>query len=128
MYFLTEDHILRLHATFDVRARGTRYKGAVTECVEKPQINIFGYQPYVDIYEKAAILLQCIAQQNPFNDGNKRTGLSASFTFLEMNGYVVEITVEEGLPFALKIANREVEFAQIVNWLKTHSYPLTYIA
>ncbi len=125
MYFLTEDQILRLHATFDVVASGMRYKGALTECREKPQIDIFGYQPYVDIYEKAAILLQCIVQQTPFNDGNKRTGLVACFTFLEINGYVVKITVEEGLSFALKIANKEVKFAQIVNWLKSNSYSIT---
>lgn len=128
MYFVTEDHILRLHATFDVRAHGMRYSGALTECVEKPQTDFFGYRPYASIYEKAAILLQCIAQQNPFNDGNKRTSLAASFTFLEMNGYVIRITVKKGLAFAVKVAKKEVAFAQIVNWLKTHSHPITYIA
>jgi death-on-curing protein len=42
----------------------------------------------------AAAYLFHISQNQPFNDGNKRTGLAAALVFLDLNGVSVEREAE----------------------------------
>jgi death-on-curing protein len=48
--------------------------------------NIFAYYAGCDIYDMAAAYAYSISEGQPFLDGNKRTGLNAALTFLDMNG------------------------------------------
>lgn len=45
-----------------------------------------------DLADQAAVLVHGIAEGQPFVDGNKRTSLVALFTFLEANGYTLQVT------------------------------------
>jgi death-on-curing protein len=51
----------------------------------------------MDIFEMAATYLNSIAINHPFMDGNKRTALASSLTFLFMNGYEIEESYDEEL-------------------------------
>ena len=42
-----------------------------------------------NIYEMAAAYAFHISQNQPFSDGNKRTGLACALAFLELNGIAV---------------------------------------
>lgn len=42
---------------------------------------------YPSIFDKAAVYAYHIAESQAFVDGNKRTGLMAALTFLQLNGY-----------------------------------------
>jgi len=129
MYFLTVAQLIGLHdriIDLSGNIRGIRYQGTIVECAEKPRIVIFDYEPYRGIFEKAAALMHCIIYFKPFIDGNKRTGIAAAMSFLEMNGIILEVDVREGVKYTLKIANGEVNIDQITDWLKKHSRALTY--
>jgi death-on-curing protein len=48
-----------------------------------------------DLAQQAALLLCGIAETQPFIDGNKRTALVVALTFLELNGFVVDLSEDE---------------------------------
>lgn len=47
-----------------------------------------------DLAQQAAVLLCGIAESQPFIDGNKRTALVVALTFLELNGFAVDLSEE----------------------------------
>ncbi len=64
---------------------GIRDEGALEAAVHRPQS---GYYP--DIIAEAAALMESLAINHPFIDGNKRVAFGAAQTFLEMNGYKID--------------------------------------
>ena len=54
---------------------------------------------------KAARLGYGIVKNHPFLDGNKRTGLLAMLTFLEINGIKLDYTDEELIKIGLALAD-----------------------
>jgi len=62
--------------------------GILEACLERYWIEIFGFQPFQDVYEKAAALMHCIIYFHPFVNSNKRTGLVITKIFLEINGFL----------------------------------------
>lgn len=52
----------------------------------KPQ-NLWHYEGEENVPALASSLLFGIARNHPFEQGNKRTGLTAAFTFMRLNGY-----------------------------------------
>ncbi len=61
---------------------GLRDMGALESAIMRPQI---GY--YDGIIEEAAALLESLAMNHPFVDGNKRAAFAATEVFLRMNAY-----------------------------------------
>src|SRR5579884_2252605 len=85
--YLTLADVLAMHATLIERyggTRGIRDAGALESALFRPQS---GY--YKDIIEEAAALLESIAINHPFLDGNKRTAFAACDVFLRINGYTI---------------------------------------
>jgi death on curing protein len=50
-------------------------------------INLFAYENEEDIVRLAVTLLYGLAKNHAFEQGNKRTALTAALTFIEVNGY-----------------------------------------
>ena len=96
------------------------YENLLTCCVEKPQIIIGGWEPYPDIFSKAAALLECIISSNAFIDGSKRTGFLACELFLELNGYRIDPGAAI-VEFLLAVAMGTLSVNEISNWLREHS-------
>lgn len=72
----------------------------------------------VDIYDKAAILLMELVQQHPFASGNRRTALTATLTFLQINGQDIEAEYD---PQVLQgIRERFYTTDEIKAWLRGH--------
>ena len=84
----------------------------------RPMTNISGDDLYSTVYEKAAALLFSIIKNHPFVDGNKRTGLHAAMTFLELNGYKVVISQKLLVKLGLDISNDKLDLQKIANILK----------
>jgi len=59
--------------------------GALETALFRPQT---GY--YKDILEQAAALLESLAVNHPFIDGNKRVAFAVTDTFLRINGYSIK--------------------------------------
>jgi death-on-curing protein len=60
--------------------------GLLESAAARPRASAFGQDAYVDVWTKAAALLQSLVKNHPLLDGNKRLGWLATATFLELNG------------------------------------------
>ena len=80
--YLSVADVLAMHMVLIKRYGGTdgiRDMGAVESAVARPQS---GY--YKDVIESAAALLESLAINHPFLDGNKRVAFAATDTFLRI--------------------------------------------
>jgi death-on-curing protein len=83
--WLTVADVLGLHVVLIQRyggASGVRDPGALEAALFRPQT---GY--YEDIVAEAAALLESLAINHPFVDGNKRIAFAAADVFLRINGW-----------------------------------------
>lgn len=62
-----------------------------------------------DIHALAAAYLYGFVKNHPFSDGNKRTGYLAAFTFLYVNGWLVEASQADVIEFVLEVAAGEID-------------------
>jgi death-on-curing protein len=83
--YLTAADVLGMHAVLMQRyggASGLRDPGALEAALFRPQT---GY--YDDIVAEAASLMESLAINHPFVDGNKRIAFAATDVFLRINGW-----------------------------------------
>lgn len=71
-----------------------------------------------DIFDLAAAYAYGIARNHPFVDGNKRTALVASFTFLYINGYAVTASQDENVNTFLALASGDLPEDQLAAWFR----------
>ena len=101
-------------------SHGLRDVGALEAAVFRPQI---GY--YNSPAEEAAALMESLANNHPFLDGNKPVAFDASHTFLLMNGFTIEADPVETYAFMVDaIAEGRFRFPVILDWLSAHIKPL----
>lgn len=62
-----------------------------------------------DIHVLAAAYLYGFVKNHPFSDGNKRTGYLAAFTFLYINGWLIEADQADVIEFVLEVAAGEID-------------------
>jgi death-on-curing protein len=93
---------------------GVRDKGGVEAAVFRPQI---GY--YNSVEEEAAALMESLAMNHGFIDGNKRIAFTAADVFLRRNGLYLEVDAAKAEAFINGAMGRgEFRFAQIVEWIR----------
>lgn len=83
--YLTVPDVIAIHSILIQRYSGThgiRDPGALESALFRLQS---GY--YVDIVAEAAALMESLAINHPFVDGNKRVAFAATDIFLRINGY-----------------------------------------
>jgi len=91
--FLTVDDLIRVHEMEIEKyggLDGLRDKALLESAIGMPQASFGGAFLCEDLFTMAAAYAYHIAQNQPFLDGNKRTGLAAALLFLEFNGTVIE--------------------------------------
>jgi len=88
--YLAVADVLGMHTVLMQRyggATGVRDPGALEAALFRPQT---GY--YDDIVAEAAALLESLAINHPFVDGNKRIAFAAADVFLRINGWRLQRT------------------------------------
>ncbi len=103
---------------------GIRDRGLIESAIARPNASFDGKDLYKSLFDKTAALLHSLLKNHAFVDGNKRTSLSAAGIFLAMNGYKLQNNHKEEITFALKIANDELSFEEISQWLAENSLKL----
>jgi death-on-curing protein len=91
--FLDVDDVLLIHDGQLARyggAAGIRDEGLLESALATPKATFGGVFVHEDVFAMAAAYAFHIAENQPFVDGNKRTGVLAAVVFLELNGYFVE--------------------------------------
>ncbi len=67
-------------------SHGLRDQGRLEAAIFRPQA---GY--YSDLAEEAAALMESLANNHAFVDGNKRASFAVTDTFLRLNGFYLEV-------------------------------------
>lgn len=124
MTFLTIEQILQLHSLVIQKTGGSdgvRDMGRLQSAVATQQQEVFGQELYPSLYDKAAALIRAIIADHAFVDGNKRTGMLAGLTLMEVNGVRSKITEGALEDFAVQVAVEHMEVVAIAEWLQEHS-------
>ena len=99
---------------------GLRDAGALESALMRPQI---GY--YDGIIEEAAALMESLAINRPFVDGNKRIAFAVADTFLRMNGHYIDCDDREAYDYFMGLfATNTFRFAELGFWLAENVKPL----
>ena len=97
----TVDDTLEMHGDLIEEfggSHGVRDLGALESALMRPQI---GY--YDGILEEAAAMMESLAINHPFIDGNKRVAFAATDAFLRANGYFINCDNEEAYRFFMRL-------------------------
>jgi death-on-curing protein len=117
--YLTLGEVLQIHHQLINDYGGThgvRDKGLLESAVFRPQI---GY--YSSIAEEAWALMESLANNHPFLDGNKRVAFAAAHTFLLINGHDLEVHPLAAYDFMMQsIAKGAFRFGPILKWINDH--------
>ena len=119
--FLTLDEILEIHDDQlqhyggDV---GIRDRGLLESAVAMPQQSFGGQYLHKDIFEMAAAYAFHVAENQPFVDGNKRTGLAAAYVFLGLNGFRLVEQDDRLYEAMIAIGTRRMEKAGLAQVLR----------
>ena len=101
-------------------ALGLRDAGALESALMRPQI---GY--YDGIIEEAAALMESLAINHPFVDGNKRIAFAVADTFLRMNGHYIDCDDREAYDYFMGLFDTNTfRFAELASWLAENARPL----
>lgn len=124
MIYLSSEQVLFIHSRIiDLTggAHGCRDLGLLQSAVSRPKATFGGRELYPELFHKTAALMESIACNHPFIDGNKRTAIVSAGLFLEKNGYRLRATQKELERFTLSVAVRKPQFEKLVAWFQTHT-------
>ena len=97
---------------------GLRDEGLLLSALARPQ-NLLAYgEEQPDISGLAAALAYGIAKNHPFIDGNKRTALVVTRTFLLLNGFNLNASQEEKYLTFLRLAEGNLSEAELAEWIR----------
>lgn len=122
--YLTAQQILFIHARLiDATGgeHGVRDLGLLESAVARPQATFEGEDLYPDLFAKAAALMESLAQNHPFMDGNKRTAITCASLFLLQNGRRLETTNEEVERATWWVVNERPPLEEIAAWFQEHT-------
>jgi len=101
---------------------GLRDKSVLESALMRPQL---GY--YQELNEKAAALMESLAINHAFIDGNKRVAFFVTDTFLRMNGAYIECDNEETYQYFIELFEKKrFCFTEILLWLQDKVKSLKY--
>lgn len=125
--FLRLEDVLFLHERQLARyggASGIRDIGLLESALAQPAATYADQFLHKDLFEMAAAYAFHIAQNQPFFDGNKRTGLLSAIVFLEMNGQKVADPEELLYQAMLDIAEPKLDKAGLATLFLELSHPV----
>ncbi len=92
---------------------GVRDMGALESALYRPQT---GY--YLDIIEESAALLESLAINHPFIDGNKRVAFAVVDAFLRINGYQIDSKSSQIYAVLMKFFDTQTfRYEELEKWL-----------
>jgi death-on-curing protein len=101
---------------------GIRDETLLDSALAKPQ-NVFTYADEPNIFRLAASYAFGIARNHAFMDGNKRTALVVSFTFLDRNGWDITASKENVYFTFLHLADGSLSEGELATWFTRHIIP-----
>jgi death-on-curing protein len=120
--YLTLEEGLALHAELIRRfggSPGIRDPGLLESALARPRS---GY--YRTLSEQAAALMQSLASNHCFIDGNKRMAFAAAAIFLRINGFHLQVDGGPGESFLVgRVIVDKAGLAEITAWMEARIKP-----
>lgn len=120
--FPTVEEVLYLHRRLLERfggRGGVRDLGLLESALHRPRSGYYG-----SLSEQAAALLQSLARNHVFVDGNKRVAFATCAIFLRLNGYRLDVDADDAEPFLVeRVIRQHAELAEITTWLESNMRP-----
>ena len=115
--FPTIGEVIAMHQALIAAFGGTmgiRDEGALASAIMRPQL---GY--YDGLIDEAAALMESLANNHPFVDGNKRVAFFVTDTFLRMNGHFIDCDNDEAYAFLMGLFETGTfRFNELSSWLE----------
>jgi len=115
----TLEEVLVLHSLLLARYRGepgVRDLGMLDAALHRPRS---GY--YASLSEQAAALLQSLANNHAFIDGNKRVAFASMAIFVRLNGFALRATADDAEAFLIdEVIQGRAPLARITTWIEEH--------
>ena len=115
--YLTTSEVLVMHSLLIRQfggSDGVRDVGLLEAALFRPQT---GY--YSGIIEEAAALLESLAVNHPFVDGNKRVAFAVTDVFLRINGYEINSTSQKIYSELIRLFDaKEFDFENLEKFLQ----------
>lgn len=100
---------------------GLRDEGLLRSALARPQATFGGNDLYPTVFEKSAALAESIVRNHPFVDGNKRVAWECLDLTLDLNGYRLVASSDQGYALMMRIIERQVTVQDVADWLLKHS-------
>jgi death-on-curing protein len=95
---------------------GVLDKGLLESALARPRS---GY--YTSLSEQGAALMQSLAMNHPFVDGNKRVAFALTAVFLRIHGLKLTVEAKEGVRFVeVTLITEKASLATIADWIEAH--------
>ena len=115
----TLEEVLVLHSLLLARyggESGVRDLGMLDAALHRPRS---GY--YASLSEQAAALLQSLANNHAFVDGNKRVAFATMAIFVRLNGFALRDTADDAEAFLIdEVIQGRAPLARIAAWIEEH--------
>jgi death-on-curing protein len=98
---------------------------ALESAINQPRLPFDRTDLYPDIVAKAAALCFFLVMNHPFVDGNKRTGHAAMETFLILNGFEIEASIDEQEKIIIDLASGKLNREEFTSWLNNNIIHIT---
>lgn len=97
--------------------------GLLASALARPATTVMGVEVYPGLGEKAAALLESVAQFHPLIDGNKRTAWTLMVLLLWVNGFKHDFTSDQGFKLVVGIASGVIELQDSAAEITRHLVP-----
>jgi death-on-curing protein len=122
--YLSAQQVLFIHARLIAENGGETGMfslGLLESAVARPRATFDGVDLHPDPFDKAAALMESLAVNHPFMDGNKRVAIAAASLFLLRNGYRVVADSAELERFTWSVILTRPELGAIAGWFQANS-------
>jgi death on curing protein len=123
MKYLSVDEVIIIHEYLIEEyggESGIKDISALESALARPQTG-----HYKNVYEESAALMESLAVNHPFIDGNKRISFFATDIFLRLNGFYIDCDSESAYDFFINLFDsNNFKFKYLLPWLKKHIKPL----
>jgi death-on-curing protein len=124
MIFLTPEQVLFIQSRLVTETGGSygvRDPGLLESAVARPRATFDGKELYPDLFTKTAALMDSLINNDPFLDGNKRTGITVAGLFLLLNGWKLTASPEDLETITLRVASEGMQITALASWLRKNT-------
>ncbi len=120
---LTIETALRVHAQLVTTfggAQGVRDLGSLESAMARPYQTFGGAELYTTPQEKASALLESLAINHPFVDGNKRIAYTLYRLLLLGAGMDIRADLDTRYAMVIAVSKGELRYEGLVAWAQVH--------